>query len=36
MNESIDLELEILANPLTLIGLDSSVERFAIKMILAT
>lgn len=31
MNENIDLELEILANPLTLIGLDSSVERFAIK-----
>ena len=31
MTQNVDLELEILANPLTLIGLESSVERFAIK-----
>jgi hypothetical protein len=31
MIKNVDLELEILANPLTFIGLDSSVERFALK-----
>ena len=31
MDESVDLELEILANPLILIGLESSVERFALQ-----
>lgn len=31
MIENVDLELEILANPLTLIGLESSVERFAVQ-----
>ena len=31
MTQNVDLELEILANPLTLVGLESSVERFAIK-----
>ncbi len=31
MNQDVDLELEILANTLILVGLESSVERFAIK-----
>lgn len=31
MIQNVDLELEILANPLTFIGLESSVERFAVQ-----